>query len=268
MALKLIDTHSHIHFSDYPLDADEVWADARESGVEKMLVVGCDVKSSKLAVEFARQHKNVFAVVGVHPHLATKFLDSPNSESELEKLLDEALDNKIVAVGEFGLDYYYDNSPREDQIKAAKYQLGLAQKYDLPLCLHIRDAFEDFWPIFDEFNAHKALKGVVHSFTAADKELTETLDRGLLVALNGIITFTKDEKQLETAKKIPIHKLLLETDAPFLTPKPFRGKVCKPEHVVHTAEFLAELRGEAVLVLSDATTKNATELFKLIEVKK
>lgn len=263
MPLKLIDTHSHIHFADYPLDADEVWADANKKGVEKMLVVGCDVKSSQGAIDFAKKHEEVYAVVGVHPHEAKKFLSDKKEAVKLEKMLDNTEVNKIVAIGEFGLDYFYNHSPKEDQQEVAKYQLELAQKYNLPLMLHIRDSFEDFWPIFDEFNAKNTLKGVVHCFTAGDRELNETLSRGLYVALNGIITFTKDQNQLQTAKIIPLDKLLLETDAPFLTPVPFRGKVCKPEHIVNTAKFLAELRGEAVGVVSKTTTKNAIKLFNL-----
>ena len=259
----LIDTHSHIHFVDYPLDADEVWSDAQKNGVEKMLVVGVDVKSSQDAVDFAGKYDGVYAVVGIHPHEAKKFLAGKNDRSELEKMLDNAKANKIVAIGEFGLDYYYKNSPKTDQVEVLKYQLGLMQKYNLPANFHIRDAFSDFWPIFDEFYAKSALTGVVHCFTATTTEMEQALSRGLYIALNGIMTFTKDQKQLESAKAIPLNKLLLETDAPFLTPVPFRGKICKPEHIVHTAAFLADLRGEAVGVVSDATSKNAIQLFNL-----
>lgn len=259
----LVDTHTHIQFADYPLDGDEVWADARKAGVAKILVVGDDVESSQLAIDFAKKHNDVYAVVGVHPHNSAKFLAEVDSKLRLEKMLDDAEANKIVGVGEFGLDYYYKNSPKEAQIEVLKYQLELLQKYGLPANFHIRESFDDFWPIFDEFQAKSAISGVVHCFTSYLPQLEQALNRGLYVALNGIMTFAKDEKQLEAAKAIPLDKLLLETDAPFLTPAPFRGKICKPEHIVHTAEFLASLRGEALGVVTSATTQNAIQLFNL-----
>jgi len=141
-----------------------------------------------------------------------------------------------------------------------KFQLDLAQEFNLPLIFHIRDAFEDFWPIFDQY---KGLKGVVHSFTANTKELEEVLARGLCVGLNGIMTFTKQANQLAAAKAVPLDKLLLETDAPFLTPAPFRGTICEPKHVRVTAEFLSHLRNESLEDIAAATTQNAAQLFKL-----
>ncbi len=314
----VVDTHCHIQFADYPLDASEVWNDAKKAGVEKILVVGDDVASSQRAVDFAKGRDGVYAVVGVHPHNSAKFLAEPDSKRRVEAMLDNAEANKIVAVGEFGLDYYYKNSPKEAQIEVLRYQLELLQRYNLPANFHIRsglpkallssatpqersghfsavdvssdmppsdkipasshvdapgrqkilegtdlDAFDDFWPIFDEFHAKSAISGVVHCFTAGIAELDEALKRGLYIALNGIMTFTKDQKQLEAAKAIPLEKLLLETDAPFLTPTPFRGKICKPEYTVRTAEFLANLRNEDLGVVTEATTENAIKLFNL-----
>jgi TatD DNase family protein len=130
----------------------------------------------------------------------------------------------------------------------------------LPFIFHIRDAWETFWPIFDSY---KGLRGVVHSFSAHEEQLEQILGRGLYVGLNGIMTFTKDAQQLAAAKKVPLDKLLLETDAPFLTPKPYRGQRCEPKHVRNVAEFLAELRGETLEELAAATTKNAVGLFNL-----
>lgn len=261
--LSLVDTHCHIQFSDYGLDPEEVWQSAKTKGVTKMLAVGCDLESSIEAIEFARTREGVYAVVGVHPHYASQFLAQADNIKRLEDLLVDAKRDKIVGIGEFGLDYYYENSVREDQIKLLKIHLELVAKYDLPACFHIRDAFDDFWPVFDEFYSQKLLKGVVHSFTATEVELTEALKRGLYVAFNGIMTFTRDENQLKAAEIAPLGSILLETDAPYLTPKPFRGKICKPEHIVHTATFLAGLRGESIEELSKATTNNANKLFKL-----
>ena len=263
MPTQFIDTHAHIQFKDYPYDAGQTWADAQKAGLVKLVVVGCDLESSLNAVEFAKKNDNVYAAVAIHPHSASKFLASSGGKQGLEALLDNAVNNKIVAIGEFGLDYFYENSPKADQILLLRYHLGLAQRYNLPVCLHIRDAFEDFWKIFDTFHNSTPLEGVVHCFTGSEKELDEVLERQLNVALNGIMTFTKNDDQLAMAKKVPLDRLLLETDAPYLTPKPFRGKICKPEHVVLTAKFLAELRGETTEVIAEATTKNSIKLFKL-----
>jgi len=144
----------------------------------------------------------------------------------------------------------------------AQIRVGLDSR--LPFIFHIREAFADFWPIFDEY---KISRGVVHSFSAGPKELEQILSRGLYVGLNGIMTFTKDDQQLQAAELVPLNKLLLETDAPFLTPVPYRGQTCQPKHVLDTAKFLADLRGEDLQDLAAATTANAAELFN-IEISK
>lgn len=264
--MEFIDTHAHIHFRDYGLDADKVWQEAKEAGVTKMLAVGCDIDSSVGAIEFARQHTGVYPVVGVHPHYAGQFL----ALNEPKKQLEDLIKDEVVAIGEFGLDYYYENSDRASQIELLKLHLELVQKYDLPACFHIRgskgdpgDAFVDFWQVFDEFSSKKPINGAVHSFTATEVEMQELIKRGLFVAFNGIMTFTRDEKQLNAVKIAPLSRILLETDAPYLTPKPFRGKICKPEHIVYTATFLGGLRGESIDELARATTNNAKQLFKL-----
>lgn len=254
------DTHAHIHFPDYGLDASAVWEESQAAGVGGMISVGCTVKDSRLAIEFSRKHKNSWAAVGVHPHEATEFLADPNAKIELEELLENAAEDKVVAVGEIGLDYYYENSNKADQIEMLEYQIGLAEKYGLPVIFHVRDAFADFWPIFDRFNVKKA---VIHSFTGVQSDVGSALERDLSIGLNGIMTFTKHEDQLAAAKAIPLEKLVLETDAPFLTPKPLRGKICKPEHVKLTAAFLAELRGEPLEQLVKQTTLNARRLFNI-----
>jgi TatD DNase family protein len=180
-----------------------------------------------------------------------------NPFKKIEKLLKE---RKVVAIGEVGLDYYYEHSAKKEQIKLLEFWLDKACSTKLPVIFHVRDAYKDFWPIFDNF---KNLEGVLHSFSATTKELEQALERNLYIGLNGIMTFTSDEKQLEAAKRVPLNRLLLETDAPYLTPKPFRGKICKPEHVAVTAHFLAELRQEAVEQIASATTANASELFNI-----
>ncbi len=266
--MSLVDTHCHIHFSDYQLDPDDVIKAAQVDGVTRFLCVGCTLKDSQLAVEFAAKHDNVWASIGLHPHEGSIYV---NDHLALQQFREMVSSLKVVAIGETGLDYYYNHSSKEDQKKLLRFQLDLAVEHDLPLIFHIREvatpsgdagrAFDDFWSIFDTY---RGLRGVVHSFSSNIHNLNEILSRGLYVGLNGIMTFTKDQEQLEAAKAVPLDKILLETDAPFLTPVPFRGTICQPKHVRLTAEFLAELRGEDLKTLARATTKNAQELFRII----
>jgi TatD DNase family protein len=251
----LIDTHCHIHFDDYKLDPDEVIADSIKSGVTKMICVGCTSEDSKKGVDFVQNRENCFASIGIHPHESKKY--DINSLEEFSKLVTEP---KVVAIGEAGLDYYYNHSDKDSQIKVLEYQLDLAQKHNLPVIFHVREAFDDFWSVLSNF---KGIKGVIHSFTADTKVLDKVLSEGLYVGLNGIITFTKEQYQLDMAKKVPLQNLLLETDAPFLTPSPFRGTICQPKHVLITAEFLADLRGESLGSITARTTYNAEHLFKI-----
>lgn len=268
----LIDTHCHIHEADYPLDIDEVITHAHESGVSKMICVGTSQESSRLAVKFASERDGFYASVGVHPH------DTKDGWEEIENLLEYGIwkiedgentianshipssNSQIVAIGEIGLDYFYTHSPREVQIRALEAQIDLAMRYNLPIIFHVREAFEDFWPIFDNF---QNIRGVLHSFTDTKTNLDEGLKRGLLIGVNGISTFTKDEAQRQMFASIPTGNLVLETDAPFLTPAPFRGKVNEPAFVKNVAEFHASIRNITIDEISAITTANATALFAL-----
>lgn len=250
--MKLFDSHCHIHDEQYEFDIPEVLSRAKSAGVEGMVCIGTSAIDSQNAVNFVLDKPNCFATVGLHPHEATL------GEDDFEVLAQLVNHPKVVGIGEFGLDYYYENSPKEDQIKALRYQLELAVTSNKPCVFHIRDAFEDFWPIFDEYTG---IRGVVHSFTATKKELNEALKRDLYISLNGIMTFTKNEEQLEAAKAVPLEKLILETDAPYLTPTPLRGKINEPSYVEHVAEFLSRLREESKETLSEVTTGNALSLF-------
>lgn len=255
--MNFTDTHCHIHFSDYKLDPEEVIKSAQLVGVDRLMLVGCTLEDSLAGVAFVQKRSDMWAAIGLHPHEAHHYVNNPDQLAQFKALVTQP---KVVAIGECGLDYYYNHSPKNSQQELLKFQLDLAQEYNLPLIFHIRDAFEDFWPIFDQY---KGLRGVVHSFTATKQELEEIVKRGLYVGLNGIMTFTKDDKQLAAAKAVPLEKLLLETDAPFLTPAPFRGTICEPKHLRVTAEFLSRLREEPLEDLAAATTRNAAQLFKL-----
>jgi TatD DNase family protein len=249
----LIDTHCHIHDTNYPLDIGDVMNRARHAGVGKMICVGTSEQTSREALAFAAQHEHVSAALGVHPH------DTKDGYGQLESILTSD-PTHIVAIGEIGLDYFYTHSPREVQIAALKVQIDIALRHNLPIIFHVREAFDDFWPIFDSFSG---IRGVLHSYTDTQANVDEALKRGLYLGVNGISTFTKDLAQQAMFQAIPLDQLLLETDAPFLTPTPFRGKVNEPAFVKNVAEFHASIRNISLDELSDATTANARALFAL-----
>ncbi len=249
--MQLIDTHCHIHQSDYPLDSEEVWQQSNQAGVSKIICVGTDQASSSQAVDFAAKHESVFASLGVHPH------EAKHGVGGLESLVTKP---KVVAIGECGLDYFYNHSPKTQQIEALNQQIELAIKHNLPIIFHVREAYEDFWPIFNNF---QGLKGVLHSFTSTQKDLEKALERDLLIGVNGISTFAKQPDLQQMFSDIPLQSLLLETDAPFLTPTPHRGKINTPAYVVLVAEYMAKLKQVSLEEIAKITSKNATNLFSL-----
>ncbi len=259
--MDFVDTHCHPQFDNFLPDPDQVIKSAAAAGVSKLIAVGTTLGDSQKAIDIAAKHKFVWASAGSHPHEAADFIANEKSDARLEHLLKQP---KIVAIGEIGLDYYKNYSSIDNQKQAFKRQFELGLKTGLPFIFHVREAFEDFWSIFDAYNsASQPILGVIHSFSASVKELDQVLERGLFVGLNGIMTFTKDQSQLEAARLVPKEKLLLETDAPFLSPKPFRGQACQPKFVIETARFLSELRAEPLDELADYSTANAVKLFGL-----
>jgi TatD DNase family protein len=274
----MIDTHCHIHDSEFAekslYTADELISRAKDAGVAKLVCVGTSLTSSLEAKEFCRTRQNCYYSVALHPHEAENY-SSTQLEQQMEQLGQavEGPQTRLVAIGECGLDYFYHSNTKvhQKQEQLFRKHIELAQKFNLPMIFHIRDslkqeepsvgqAFSDFFRIVDEY---EGVRGVVHSFSATTTELDGVLERGFYVGLNGIMTFTKDQNQLEAAKKIPLENLLLETDAPFLTPKPFRGSINEPKHVIIITQFLSELRGESQALLAKQTSKNATLLFNL-----
>jgi TatD DNase family protein len=236
-------------------DADDIIARALEADVPKMICVGTTLPDSVMGVEFVSTREHVWASIGVHPHEAKDYAANATKLAEFAALVTKP---KVIAVGECGLDYFYNHSPQKDQEAVLRFQIELALQHNLPMIFHVREAFDDFWPIFDSY---KGIRGVIHSFSAGQQELAQILKRGLYVGVNGIMTFTKHVKQLEAVTSVPLEKLLLETDAPFLTPQGYRGTICEPKHVRVTAGFLSELRQEPLEKLAAATSHNAKQLF-------
>lgn len=273
--MQFIDTHCHIHdeefFNSEENSLDRIVSDARGAGVSHMLCVGTDVRSSKSATKVSQKYDELYCSVALHPHEAEKLsYEEIDSQMLLLKTLLEQKKGKIVAIGECGLDYFYHKDPsvKEKQAYLLRRHLEIGVECDLPFIFHVRDAkleaekgvFADFFKVLDDF---PLVRGVMHSFSDNQSNMQTCVDRGLYIGLNGIMTFTSDRSQLEAAKAVPLTHLLLETDAPFLTPKPFRGKMCKPQHVVETAKFLSELRSESLSHLAEATTHNAKQLFTI-----
>ncbi len=247
----LIDTHCHVH-EPLELELPDVLKNAQDADVGSMICVGTSEESSRQAIAFSEQHSQAFAAIGVHPH------DTKDGYGAIASLAGSS--DRIVAVGEIGLDYFYGHSPKEVQVVALKAQIEVALAHDLPIIFHVRDAFDDFWPIFDSYTG---IRGVLHSFTDSQINMEEAIKRGLYIGLNGISTFTKDEAQKATFDAIPADRILFETDAPFLTPAPYRGKINQPAYVRLVAEYHAKRRGISFEEIADVSTKNARTLFTL-----
>lgn len=276
MHMNLVDTHCHIHESGQTTaltdggddHTRQKWAtagnpspvqlaeDAKQSGVTRLICVGCTLADSERAVAFAAKQPGCWASIGIHPHEAKQ-----HNTTEIKKRFAQlASGRKIVAIGECGLDYFYNHSPRADQIELLQFQLQLARDSNLPVIFHVREAYDDFWPILAQF---PGVNGVLHSFTDTMENMQKAVDRGLHIGVNGIATFSKNQEQLKVFMAIPLSKLLLETDAPYLTPTPVRGTINQPKNVTYITQFLAELRGEDEATLAAATTHNAIKLFGL-----
>lgn len=270
--MELVDTHCHIQsagvaggeritselWGKSELTGEAMVKNAKEAAVTKLICVGCDLDDSRLAAEFARHHPGCWSSVGIHPHEAVRYSGAKEKLAEFAAL---AARPKVVAVGECGLDYFYNHSPKSDQIKLLKFQIELALEKDLPLIFHVREAYEDFWPVFESFNEKRKIRGVLHSFTDSAGNLERVLGHGLFIGVNGIATFAKNPEQLEVYESVPLDNLLLETDAPFLTPTPYRGTINEPKHIREIARFLSELRHEPLETIARGTSANARQLF-------
>lgn len=243
----LIDTHCHLHDLEwFTLEQQrEFLQDAHECGVEKVICIGTNHQDSLNAHNFAQTHDNVYWTYGIHPEFA-------GTEQGLRD--DTALPmDKLVAIGEIGLDYHYDGYDRNAQISLLEQMLQLALDNDLPVSLHIREAFPDIFAVLDNF---PQVRGVVHSFTGSKRQLCQALDRGFYIGVNGLATYA-------TLPLPPLERIVLETDAPFLTPVPFRGTINKPGYVQQIATYLAEKLGVAETNVAEQTTQNARKLFQI-----
>ena len=272
----LIDSHCHIDGEAFDADRDEVVARANEAGVAGMLTVGTGDPHSddfRKAIAVAERYANVFASVGVHPHDAKLYDDKAE-----DHLVELAKSEKVIAWGEIGLDYYYDHSPRDMQRDVFRRQIQIAKKLELPVIVHSRKANEETIQILsEEFSLQKPVRnkgekefadmdirvpnGIMHCFGGTPEMAKQLMDVGFLISFAGNVTFKKAENLRDAARVVPLDKLLVETDCPFLTPEPYRGKRNEPSFVVHTAKFLADLHGIEFETLAKQTTQNFFDVF-------
>lgn len=241
----LVDSHCHLHDPEWftPDQQQDFLKNAEQDGVRELICIGTNPEDSLTAHDFASGHDGVYWTYGIHPEFAGKFTPG-------DKVVP---DDKLVAIGEIGLDYHYDGYDRTAQIRLFEQMLQLSLDLGLPVSLHIREAFDDAWAVLDNFSE---VRGVVHSFTGSKKCLKKALDRGFYIGVNGLSTYT-------TNPLPPLENMVLETDAPFLTPVPFRGTMNQPRYIRTIAEYLAGEMGVAEELIAEQTTKNARELFHL-----
>lgn len=253
----MIDTHAHIHDPAFDADRHDMLVRARDAGIDRVVTVGCDVADSVRAVSAAKTY-GLYASVGIHPHEAK---DAPaDIAGAFSELFEEP---RVVAVGETGLDYFYDHSPRDIQQSVLREQIRIARDRNLPLIFHHRDAYDDFVAILRE-EFLPGMRGVIHCFTGdtAQARLYRQ-EFGLCLGIGGVLTFKSAEKLREAVRAVGLGGVILETDCPYLAPVPHRGKRNEPAFVAQTASKLAEVVGLPVQHVNDQTTRNATDLFQL-----
>lgn len=244
-----VDNHCHIPPG---AEGDEWVAGARDAGVAEMITVGVTVERSREAIAVAARSENVFATVGIHPH------DAKEGTDGLAELIGA---EKVVAVGEAGLDYHYDHSPRETQRLVFAYQIGLAHEHGLPLVIHSREAWADTFAVLDSEGVPE--RTVFHCFTGGPDEAERGLERGIYVSISGIVTFANAESLRDAVRACPLDRLMVETDSPYLAPAPHRGRPNRPAYVVHVGERVADVLGVPVSELADATSENARTFYTL-----
>jgi TatD DNase family protein len=252
----LVDSHCHLEFPDFAPEQAAVIDRARAAGIGHMLTVSTRVHRFAEVLAVAEAHDDITCSLGTHPHSAEE-----EADVTVARLIEIGQHPKVVGIGETGLDYYYDNSPRELQQAAFRRHIQAALELGLPLIVHTRDAEADTMRILREEGAGAGLTGLLHCFSSSRQLAEEAIDFGFHISFSGIVTFKKSEEIRETARRVPLDRILVETDAPFLAPVPKRGQRNEPAFVVHTAAVVAGLHGIAAADLADRTTANFFALF-------
>ncbi|MBN1483981.1 MAG: TatD family hydrolase [Chloroflexia bacterium] len=250
----LFDTHTHLAVDRFDEDRPEVLERARQRGVREMLVVGYDLASSAAALSLVQREMGLYAAVGIQPHYAQQV-----QPQDLEQLLQLAQQPGVVALGEIGLDYYRDRAPRSSQRQLFREQLALAKELGLPVVIHSREASRDL--LEDLLEAGQGVRGVMHCFSGSLEQAQDFMALGFYISLAGPVTYPRAEDAWQVAREVPLERLLIETDCPWLPPQAHRGQRNEPAYLVETAARIAELRGIDLEQLAEATTGNARSLF-------
>lgn len=255
--IELFDSHCHVDEDKFDSDRDAMHERMREAGVMSYAVIGSDLPSSRHAADYAAVHDGCFAAVGIHPHEASGY-----REGDLETLAAWTKEEKVVAIGEIGLDFYYDHSPRDVQKRVCQLQMELAYRLDVPVVYHVRDAHQD---MLDLMKAQKGRLsgGIIHCFSGSWEIAREYLKMGYFISFAGPVTFKKAPKLQEAAVNVPLDRLLIETDSPYLAPEPVRGRRNEPANVRYVAEKIAALRGVPLEELAAATVENAKRAYRI-----
>jgi TatD DNase family protein len=256
--MELIDSHAHIDFPQFAEDRDAMLQRAREAGVQALLAIGTGPGPAKLdaALPYAEQHDWIYTSVGIHPHEAKEA--TPEHFSQLSQL---ARHPKVIAWGEIGLDYFYDHSPRDVQANVFRTQMELAHAAKLPIVIHCRDAWDDCLALIEQHWKHTGIGGILHCFTSTLDHAKRGLDMGFLISFAGNSTYPKAQSIRDVAKALPVDRVLIETDAPFLAPQPFRGKRNEPAYVAEVAKTLANVRNLPPEEIAATTASNFRRFF-------
>lgn len=255
----LVDSHCHLDFPFLSDQMGDVLSRANDAGIETLVTICTRIRKFDQVLAIAKAHDNIFCSVGTHPHNADEERDI-----ELDEILSLTNHPKVVAIGEAGLDYHYDNAPREDQEKGFRTHIAAARETGLPLVIHTRDADEDTARILSEEMEKGAFSAVLHCFTAGAELARKGIELGLYVSFSGVLTFKSSDELREIAASLPMDRILVETDAPYLSPEPVRGRKNEPANVAHTAAKLAEVMGVSDEEIARATTDNFYRLFSKV----
>jgi TatD DNase family protein len=253
----IIDSHCHLDYEPLNTNIDTILSRAKAEGVEFMLTISTEDKKFNSILSIIKKYKEVYGTYGIHPHEAKNHLNI-NTDFILKKL---KIDNKIIGIGETGLDFFYNHSDKNQQVKLFEEHILASQESNLPLIIHTRSAEEETYEILKKANNQKKLKMLIHCFTGSRNFATKLLELGAYISASGVVTFKKSQELAETFKYIPQNRILVETDSPYLSPVPFRGKSNEPSFIIHTLKFLSDLKRIDYKDLSAITSNNFFKLF-------
>lgn len=254
--MKLFDTHAHLNDKRFDADRDELISGFKKSNVAKVITLGTDIDTSSQCMDIAKKHEGVYAAVGLHPHDAKNFEDE--NISTFEQM---AKDKNVVAIGEIGLDYHYDFSPRDKQMHAFILQMEMAKRLELPAVYHVREAFGDFIPMVEK--GEILTNAVMHCYGGSIESAKICLDAGMMISFTGVISFKNANKVKKVVEYVPLDRLMIETDCPYMAPVPYRGKRNEPAYVAQVARAMAQIKGISIEEIAEITYNNAIRFFNI-----